>query len=82
MKEQPSYYVAIPSHDSIDRLFNFIINNIEGNFEKMTLEQIKQLKGILQRLELNYTKEIINIFTKLSLYRDRGIYEKNGVIGK
>ena len=50
-------------NNRIDRLFNFILNNKGEIPEKMTLDQIKRLKELLQRLELNYTEEIINIFT-------------------
>lgn len=50
--------------NKIDELFNYIINNKEKIPEKMTLAQINELKELLQRLELNYTEEIINIFTK------------------
>lgn len=49
----------------IDRFFNYIINNNGENLPKEFLseEQYNAFYTILERLELNYTKEIVSIFT-------------------
>ena len=50
----------------IDGLFNYIINNKDENLKKefSSEEQYNTFCIILERLELNYTKDIVSIFTK------------------
>ena len=48
----------------IDRFFNYIIKKESKNPEKMTINQLKELFELLDKLEFNYTEELISIFTK------------------
>lgn len=48
----------------IDRFFNYIIKKESENPENMTLDQEVRFMELLEKLELNYTEELINIFTK------------------
>lgn len=48
----------------IDRLFDFIINNTEAKLENLSEQQKKEFLKILAKLEFNYTKEQIKIFTE------------------
>lgn len=48
----------------IDRLFNYIIKKESENPENMTSVQEVKFMGILEKLELNYTEELLKIFTE------------------
>ena len=48
----------------IDRFFNFIINKEGEDPEKLTKVQKMELYELLEKLELNYTKEILQIITE------------------
>ncbi len=48
----------------IDRLFNLIINNTEAKLENLSEKQNNEFLKILIKLEFNYTKEQIKIFTE------------------
>ena len=48
----------------IDRFFNYIIRKESKNPETMTTDQLNELLQILDKLEFNYTEELISIFTK------------------
>ena len=48
----------------IDRLFNYIIKKESGNPENMTSVQEVKFMEILEKLELNYTEELLKIFTE------------------
>lgn len=48
----------------IDRFFNYIINNYGKNPEKMEENQERQFYELLEKLEFNYTKEILDTYTK------------------
>lgn len=54
----------------IDRFFNYIINNkdeIPKEFENM--EQFQEFYEIIERLEFNYTEDMINTFKKKNIER-------------
>ena len=54
----------------IDRFFNYIINNkdeIPKEFENM--EQFQEFYKIIERLEFNYTEDMINTFNKKNIER-------------
>ena len=48
----------------IDRLFNYIIKKESENPENMTSVQEVKFMEILEKLELNYTEELLKIFTE------------------
>ena len=48
----------------IDRFFNYIIKKESENPEKMTQMQNAEFSKLIEKLELNYTEELIKIFTK------------------
>jgi len=63
----------------IDRFFNYIIN-IKGEIPK----DVEEIYNIIEKLELNYTKEIIETFTeenidkiKIIMYCIKLIFESN-----
>lgn len=47
----------------IDRFFNYIINKESENPEKFTINQEIEFSELIERLELNYTKEFLEILT-------------------
>ena len=51
-------------NNNIDRFFNYIIKKESENSEKMTENQLNELFEILNKLEFNYTEELLSIFTK------------------
>ena len=48
----------------IDRFFNFIIKKEMQNPENMTVIQTREFIALIEKLEFNYTEELIKIFTK------------------
>lgn len=48
----------------IDRFFNFIIKKEKQNPEKLTEDEQNQFYSLLEKLELNYTEELLKLFTK------------------
>lgn len=48
----------------IDRFFNFIIKKEKQNPEKLTEDEQNQFYNLLEKLELNYTEELLKLFTK------------------
>lgn len=48
----------------IDRFFKYIIRKEGQNSERMSSNEEKELKNIIEKMELNYTEEIIGLFTK------------------
>ena len=57
----------------IDRFFNYIIKKESKNPETMTTDQLNELLQILDKLEFNYTEELINIFTKENIEKIKTI---------
>ena len=51
-------------NNRIDRFFIYIIKREGENPEEMSQSEIEQFYILLEKLELNYTKEIIEVFTK------------------
>lgn len=51
-------------NNRIDRFFIYIIKREGENPEEMPQSEIEQFYILLEKLELNYTKEIIEVFTK------------------
>lgn len=51
-------------NNRIDRFFNYIINNNGKNPEKMKENQERQFIELLEKLEFNYTKELLDMYTK------------------
>lgn len=45
----------------IDRFFNYIIKKKSENFENISDEQIKDFYKLLEKLELDYTEEVLKI---------------------
>ena len=65
----------------IDRFFIYIIKNEKDNPEKMTKDEEIGFKKLLEKYELNYTEELINIFAeenieklKIIIYALKDIY--------
>ena len=50
-------------YNRIDRFFYYIINKEETNLEKFSKDEEVEFKNLLKRLELNYTEDLIKIFT-------------------
>ena len=48
----------------IDRFFKFIIKKEKQNPERLTQEEQNQFYNLLKKLELNYTEELLKLFTK------------------
>ena len=48
----------------IDRFFKFIIKKEKQNPEKLTEDEQNQFYTLLEKLELNYTEELLKLFTK------------------
>jgi len=48
----------------IDRFFNYIIKKEDKNLENMSKNQISNFYDLLEKLELNYTEELLEIFTE------------------
>lgn len=68
----------------IDRFFNFIINKEGKNPEKMTEVQTKEFMTLIEKLEFDYTEELIKIFTeenkvklKIIIYVLKELYTSN-----
>lgn len=57
----------------IDRFFNYIIRKESKNPETMTTDQLNELLQILDKLEFNYTEELISIFTKENIEKIKTI---------
>ena len=57
----------------IDRFFNYIIRKEGKNPETMTTDQLNELLQILDKLEFNYTEELISIFTKENIEKIKTI---------
>ena len=51
-------------NNRIDRFFNYIIKGKKQNPENMTSVQKVKFMEILEKLELNYTEELLKIFTE------------------
>ncbi len=51
-------------NNRIDRFFNYIIKKEKQNSEKLTQDEEIQFKRLLEKIEFNYTEEIIKIFTE------------------
>ena len=51
----------------IDRLFNYIIKKESENPENMTSVQEVKFMEILEKLELNYTEELLKYLQKIIL---------------
>lgn len=60
-------------NNKIDRLFNYIINNEEIEIEEFTKEKEFEFKRILQELELNYTKEMLETFRKENIEKIKAV---------
>lgn len=60
-------------NNKIDRLFNYIINNEEIEIEEFTKEKEVEFKRILQKLELNYTKEMLETFRKENIEKIKAV---------
>ena len=60
-------------NNKIDRLFYYIINNEEIKTEEFTKEQEIEFEQIIQKLELNYTKEMLKIFRKENIEKIKTI---------
>ena len=68
----------------IDRFFNYIINNKGDGSKFFTNKGNKEFLEILKRLELNYTEDLINQFTKenvekikIIIYALKELYKSN-----
>lgn len=48
----------------IDRFFNYIINNSGNNPENMKENQESQFYELLEKVEFNYTKELLEMYTE------------------
>lgn len=48
----------------IDRFFDYIIKKEKQNYEKLTQDEEIQFRRLLEKIEFNYTEEIIKIFTE------------------
>ena len=59
--------------DMIDRLFEYVINNDEGISELVSEERQGEFFYILEKLEFNYTKEQIKIFTEENIEKIKKI---------
>lgn len=60
-------------NNKIDRLFNYIINNEGNKIEEFTEEKEIEFRNILQQLELNYTKGMLEIFRKENIEKIKTI---------
>ena len=65
----------------IDRFFLYLINKEDKNPEKMTKDEERNFKELLERYELNYNQEHISFFTeeniekvKIIIYALKNIY--------
>ena len=68
----------------IDRLFNYIINKESENFENFTEDENMEFLRILQKLEFDYTADILQTFTKenveklkIIIYALKELYKSN-----
>lgn len=50
-------------NNKIDRFFNYIIKREKQNSEKFTKEEEIEFRKLLEKVEFDYTEELINIFT-------------------
>ena len=50
-------------NNKIDRFFNYIIKREKQNSEKLTKEEEIEFRKLLEKIEFDYTEELINIFT-------------------
>ena len=50
-------------NNRIDRFFNYIIKREKQNSEKLTKEEEIEFRKLLEKIEFDYTEELINIFT-------------------
>lgn len=51
-------------NNRIDRFFNYIIKKEKQNSEKFTKDEEIEFRRLLEKIEFNYTEELIKIFTK------------------
>lgn len=51
-------------NNKIDRFFNYIIKKEKQNLEKFTKDEEIEFRRLLEKIEFNYTEELIKIFTK------------------
>ena len=68
-KQNCSYPMSQKAKDNninirIDRFFKFIIKKEKQNPEKLTEDEQSQFYSLLEKLELNYTEELLKLFTK------------------
>jgi len=53
----------------IDRFFNYIIKKEKQNPEEFTKDEEKQFWGLIEKLEFNYTEEMLKYYTEENLER-------------
>ena len=56
-------------NNKIDRFFNYIVGSEKQNPEKFTVDEEKEFMTILERVEFNYTEDIIKGFTEENIQK-------------
>lgn len=54
-------------NNRIDRFFNYIVKKEKQNIEELTKEEQREFYNLLEKLEFDYTEELLKIFTEKNI---------------